>query len=371
MPVKKNSTVSNDDSSRAGRLVLQLSTLHDDERPVWIAGNFNDWKVRDDRFRMEKTGPGQFVFAFKKQPKTDGPFEYKYVKGGWESEELDGQGSPRMNRRLELAAGIVRDLVPNWKQTNSSFYPQIEVISTRFSIPQLKKRRRISVLLPWNYHQTDLRFPVLYLQDGQNLFEEMNPYGTWGVDKSLAAMAEKGAANFIVVAIDHGGRERLKEFTPWPNSRVVGSGLGRDYAHFLVETLKPYIDRNFRTLADRDNTGIGGSSLGGLISIYAGLIFPHSFSKMMVFSPSLWVSEKIFFEPIRFFRPVPTKIYLYGGAREGANMVNNIDRFRETIQRRGFDGNIIDFNVQIDPQGKHNEARWGREFPKAAGWLFG
>ena len=353
-----------------GKLTLQLFSPNDDARPVWITGNFNDWKVRDERFLMVRKGAGMYEFTFKRRPTADEPVEYKYIKGGWEAEELNAAGLPTQNRRLEMPGGKVFDVVPKWKVAGSVFYPQIEVISTRFNIPQLKRRRRISVLLPYNYHETDRRYPVLYLQDGQNLFEEHNAYGTWGVDKSLARLAEIGRGNLIVVAIDHGGRDRIREFSPYPSNNW-GTGLGREYVRFLVETLKPHIDQNFRTLADRDNTGVGGSSLGGLISIYAGLMFPHSFSKLMVFSPSLWAAQKIFFEPIRFFVPVPTKIYLYGGGKEGANMVGNISRFRETVARRGFDNRVIDFNVQIDPDGKHNEGRWGHEFPKAAEWLFG
>ncbi len=354
----------------AAHLTFELTTPADDARPVFIAGNFNDWRTEDPAFRMEKVADGRYSFVLKKRLKNNDPLEYKYVKGGWESEELAADGQAPFNRRLLLATGKVHDVVPRWKANFSAFYPKIEVISTRFSIPQLRRRRRVSVLLPHDYHQNESkRYPVLYLQDGQNLFEDHNPYGTWGVDKSLARLAEKGSGKFIVVAIDHGGRERIKEFAPY-STESFGHGLGRDYVRFLVETLKPHIDKNYRTLADRENTAVGGSSLGGLISVYAGLMFPHSFSKLMVFSPSLWFAQKIFLEPIRFFRPVATKIYLYGGGKEGANMVANIERFRETIHRRGFDENVIEFNLQIDPLGRHNEARWGEEFPKAAEWLF-
>jgi predicted alpha/beta superfamily hydrolase len=364
MPAKNNPKLS------PNPLILNLLAQNDDVRPVFLTGNFNDWKVRDERFQMTCVSPGKYEFKFGQNLKTTNePLEYKYVKGGWEGEELDQNGHPTRNRRLEMSAGKVTDVVQNWKTAGSIFYPQIEVISTRFNIPQLKRRRRISVLLPWNYYQSERNYPVLYLQDGQNLFEEQNQYGTWGVDKALAHLAEKGKGDFIVVAIDHGGRDRIKEFSPYPNNRW-GAGLGKEYVRFLVETLKPHIDKNFRTMPEREHTGVGGSSLGGLISIYAGLMFPHSFSKLMVFSPSFWAAQKIFFEPIRFFVPVATKIYLYGGGKEGANMIGNIARFRETIARRGFDQQIIDFNVQIDPNGGHNEQRWGTEFPRAAEWLF-
>ena len=222
--------------------------------------------------------------------------------------------------------------------------------------------------MPWNYNRSDRRYPVLYLQDGQNLFEDDAPFGTWGVDKRLAALARQGKGDFIVVAIDHGGKERIKEFSPY-NSPRWGEGLGRDYARFLAETLKPYIDKSFRTLPGREHTGIGGSSMGGLISIYAGLMFPQVYSKFMIFSPSLWATPNIYSEPMHFAAfDSPTKIYLYGGNREGSGMIVNLNRLKESVEKMGKDRARV--RLATDPHGKHTESRWGEEFPNAADWLF-
>jgi len=354
-------------------LTLELFTPHDDLRPVFLTGNFNGWLVRDERYKMAKTAEGSYKFVFGEPLHLGEPLEYKYVKGGWESEELDRQGHPPTNRRIETGSGKVNDVVPQWKQHGNwydpQYYPDIRIISKRFNVPQLRRRRRISVLLPWNYDQTDQHFPVLYLQDGQNLFEPHAPFGTWGVDKQLAGLAQAGKGNFIVVAIDHGGKERIKEFSPYDSVRW-GEGLGRDYAQFLAETLKPYIDSNFRTLPDRKHTGIGGSSMGGLISIYAGFMFPEVFSKYMIFSPSLWVSKRIFTEKIDFSNLPSTKIYFYTGGLEGAGMLENANEFRDVLIRHGYTPDKLDFKLEIDPHGKHNEGRWGQEFPKAARWLW-
>jgi predicted alpha/beta superfamily hydrolase len=355
-------------------LTLELFTPNDDLRPVYIAGNFNGWTVKDERFKMEKTSEGHYRFIFREPVSIGQPIEYKYVKGGWESEELDRKGHPPTNRRIETTRGKVNDVVHHWKchenWYDSAFYPDIRIVAKRFNVPQLRRRRRISVLLPWNYDQTDRHYPVLYLQDGQNLFEPHAPFGTWGVDKQLAALAQHGKGDFIVVAIDHGGKERIREFAPYHSVRW-GEGLGRDYARFLAETLKPYIDSNFRTLSDRQNTAIGGSSMGGLISVYAGFMFPQVFSKFMIFSPSLWVSNRIFTEKIDFSRLPATKIYLYAGGKEGSGMLYNAQRFQEAMTKRGYAADRLQFRLEIDPQGRHTEDRWGREFPKAAQWLFG
>lgn len=249
------------------------------------------------------------------------------------------------------------------------FLPKIQVISDKVKAPPLGRKRRIAALLPFDYDRTDKRYPVIYLQDGQNLLEYRSPYGNWHVDHRLAEMAEQGWGDIIVIAIDHAEEERIREFSP-PEVTKFGVSAGRQYAQFMAEELKPFVDKNFRTLPGRQSTGIGGSSMGGLISIYCGFIYPEIFGKMMIFSPSLWLTPKIYFHAINFFNPFQTKIYLYAGGNEGSNMIPNVQRLRAALQRKGLDGSKIEFNLSIDPEGEHNEQKWGREFPRAVEWLF-
>lgn len=352
-------------------LTLELITDKDDMRPVFVTGTFNGWATKDERFRMNRVAEGRYRYTFTMPLPESDVLEYKYVKGGWEGEELDVDGHPPGNRRMEVPRGKVVDVVPQWKTHadwyDPKFYPDIQILSKHFKVPQLRRRRRISVLLPWDYETSDRRYPVLYLQDGQNLFEDGAPFGTWGVDKQLAALAQRGKGDFIVVAIDHGGKDRIQEYSPYDLPKW-GEGLGREYASFLTETLKPYIDDKFRTAPERACTGIGGSSMGGLISIYAGIMFPEVYSKFMVFSPSLWVSPKVYLEPFRFAQYPETRVYLYAGGKEGAGMLTNARRFKETLEKRSQ--KRLQIRLEIDPNGHHNEARWGQEFPKAAEWLF-
>jgi len=360
--------------SDTSMLTLELFTPDDDARPVFVTGNFNGWATRDEQYKMEKVKEGHYQYTFQNVPPTIEKFEYKYVKGGWEAEELAPDGYPPANRRMENPRGKVNDVVPRWKQHSKGYdpqyYPEIQIVSKRFNVPQLRRRRRISVLLPWDYASSNKRYPVLYLQDGQNLFEDTAPFGTWAVDRQLAALAQRGKGGFIVVAIDHGGRDRVREYSPYDSQRW-GEGLGQEYARFLAETLKPHIDANFRTLPDRAHTGIGGSSMGGLISIYAGILFPQTYSKFMIFSPSLWAAPKVYFEPVRFSPYSNTKIYLYAGGKEGAGVITNVYRFKESMETRGFDPEQMHIKLETDPLGRHTEDRWGQEFPKAAEWLFG
>ncbi len=345
-----------------------------DDFPVYVSGNFNDWHPKDDRFRMQRISDETYAFCFPEDTILPEPLEYKYTKGGWGSVEVDAAGNSTPNRIITKPAERQQDTVVNWRQNRIEFdpalLPKIHTLSDAFEIPQLRRNRRVVALLPHNYHQTDRRYPVLYMHDAQNLFDEEAPYGNWAIDKQLAKLAEHGRSDVIVIAIDHAGDKRIQEFSPYETPKW-GRGEGRRYLNFLVQTLKPHVDTTFRTLTGRQDTGIGGSSMGGLISIYAGLMYPQIFGRLLVFSPSLWVSPKIYFDAIEFFNPSDTKIYLYAGARESSNMIPSINRLKETLERRGMDYGQLQFEVSINPKGRHNEAVWGEEFPKAVQWLFG
>lgn len=251
---------------------------------------------------------------------------------------------------------------------NTNFLPHVVELSGLFYLPDSADPRRVSVLLPHDYEYTQKRYPVLYLNDGQNLFGEGSPYGNWEIDKRMAMLANHNHHEVILVSIDHGHQERIREYTLYRTK--AGPGKGRHYLKAVASNLKPFIDSNFRTLPDAANTGMGGSSLGGLISIYAGLMFPDVFSRLMIFSPSLWISPKIYFDAIRFKPTVPKKVYVYGGAAESAYMVPNLQRFNDALLKQSADGLSVDLHLSIDPQGTHQEAHWGREFPKAIEWLF-
>ena len=251
----------------------------------------------------------------------------------------------------------------------NDYMPIQKVLAEDFEIPQLGKKRRITALLPYDYETSKEPYPVLYLQDGQNLFDENAPYGNWEIDQSLAALAEKGLGRLIVVAVDHGEKDRIKEYTPFLDTKF-GVGDGKKYIRFVTDRLKPYVDKHFRTLPDRVNTGIGGSSMGGLISIYSGLVYPEVYGKMMIFSPSLWVVPNIHFEFIDFYNPWQTKIFLYAGGRESKNHLKNVKRLQKAIKKRNGKSALIEFKIEIDPKGEHTEYYWGQQFPKAVEWLF-
>jgi predicted alpha/beta superfamily hydrolase len=362
-------------STKKQTLTIELTTPIDDRRPVYVVGNFNNWTTEQTRFKMTRVSNGRFMLTFPPETHLPHRLEYKYVRGGWENQELDTFGNATPNRVVENPQGFIRDFVVRWSNYGltftPSFLPKIHVVSPAFFSPELKKSRRVVALLPHNYDaQTEKRYPVLYLQDAQNLFDDKSPFGNWGIDKKLAVLAERGMGDVIVIAVDHAGETRINEYLPPTKARELGHSEGRKYVKFLSKTLKPHIDAQFRTLTDRLHTGIGGSSMGGLISIYAGLIYPETFGRLMIFSPSLWAVQNAPFAAIRFFKPIPTRIYAYAGGKEGASVVPNVKNFQKVIQAQGFDDTKIGFKLAVDPNGLHDEKRWGEEFPKAVEWLF-
>lgn len=342
---------------------------------VYIAGNFNDWKTEDNRFKMSYAGNGQYHFSFPSDFEFKQPLQYKYHRtGGWDYGEIAQFGDEMPNREPRNTSGFIKDYVQRWrhdgKYFNQQFYPKIQILSHDFHIPQLIKTRRITALLPHDYHESQKRYPVLYLQDGQNLFDDNAPFGSWEVDKKLAVLSELGFGNIIVIAIDHAREQRINEFSPAKHNMNKGAAEGKKYVRFLAETLKPYVDQNFRTIPDAPNTGIGGSSMGGLISIYAGILYPNLYSKLMIFSPSLWMTPEISFNKLNHFTSFHTKIYVYAGGKESETMIDNVKRFEQRVKVKAPNDAHIEFRISIDPHGTHSEYHWGKEFPKAIQWLF-
>lgn len=352
---------------------FELYTEESDDRPIYITGNFNKWNPKDYSYQLTQLDPHRYFIEIDDQI-LPSVVEYKFTKGGWENVELDKYGSITPNRKIDKSIGKTSDIIEkwrlNWGPFKKEFFPIVEIISEKFYIPQLERYRKVWALLPYDYYTSEKSYPVLYLQDAQNLFNEGSGYGNWEIDKKLSILAEYGRGDMIVIAIEHGSEERIKEYI-FDNDNVANGSEGKKYIRFIADTLKPYVDENYRTKKDRDNTGIGGSSLGALISIYSGFLYPEVYSKLLIFSPSLWVEPNNNFPMMNFRTPFKTKIYLYGGAQEGSKMVKRIYVFEEYL-KRWEKKNLFDFEFRtnINPEGTHNEFYWSQEFPRAIEWLF-
>jgi hypothetical protein len=171
-------------------LNIILTTDEDDDRPVYISGNFNQWITQDSKYRMDKVGNGLYHYVFPENFTYPEPMLYKFTRGDWSEVEIDQYGNRTENRVSHLKKGIQREHVHKWRHNwlpfKSKFLPEVHLISQEFEIPQLNKKRKVWALLPHDYHQTNERYPVMYLQDAQNLFNEQSAYGNWEIDKKLA-----------------------------------------------------------------------------------------------------------------------------------------------------------------------------------------
>jgi predicted alpha/beta superfamily hydrolase len=352
-------------------LQILLKTDEDDSRSVYISGNFNSWRTQDKDFRMDRIGNNLYHYEFSNDFDYPEQLLYKFTKGDWSEVEIDANGNRTENRSTTKHSGIQDEFVARWRKNwlpfKQSFLPQVLLISDEFEIPQLNKTRKIWALLPHDYDNSSESYPVMYLQDAQNLFNEEAQYGNWEIDKKLAVMAEYKIGKIIIIAIEHAEKERIKEYNV--GKTVLGKGQGKKYIKFVTETLKPFVDSNFRTKKEREYTGIGGSSMGGLVSIFSGLRNPEVYGKLMIFSPSLWVVPELKIDTDSTATS-DTKIYLYAGGDESATMIEHVQNFRKNMITSRFVKDETKINLSINREGKHSETYWSDEFPKAIEWLF-
>ena len=247
--------------------------------------------------------------------------------------------------------------------------PGVHVLAQRLAMPGLGRERTLRLYLPPSYESNPgQRYPVLYMHDAQNLFDDATSFaGEWGVDETLDEFARTRGFEAIVVGIDNGGAERIHELSPWGNPKY-GPPQGEQYMAFVVDVVKPWIDAHYRTRPDRDNTAIAGSSMGGLVSQYALVRYPQVFGKAAIFSPSYWFTKEVYAQTAAHPWPSGTKAYFYIGGKEDEESVPDVDRMVALLRTQAHGAN--DFTVHVDPAGEHNERAWRAEFPLAVAWLF-
>lgn len=350
---------------------------------IYVAGNFNGWNPGDTTYRLKADGKGNYLVALPDSIR--GPIEFKFTLGSWEAGETDSAGVDVPNRSVFVkpaSGGSYVGRVAQWRDPRTvrakehTARPTVSVISEEFQMPQLGRNRRVWIYLPPGYAAGSTRYPVLYMHDGQNVFDNATSFvGEWGVDETLDSLNAVGDKDVIVVAVDHGGSKRFDEYSPWKNAKY-GGGEGDKYVDFLVKTLKPYIDSHYRTLPDRLNTGVAGSSMGGLISLYAILKYPDVFSRAGIFSPAFWVAPEAYsyVSQARPLRP-DSRLYFVIGGQEAANgdeaatYVAGQERMVDSLVAHGLrrDLNVVAFSRA---DGKHSEWFWRREFPAVYQWLF-
>ena len=251
----------------------------------------------------------------------------------------------------------------------STAQPNVSVLTPPLAMPGLNRARTLRLYLPPSYAASpNKRYPVIYMHDGQNLFDAATSYaGEWRVDESLNELARARSFEAIVVGIDNGGEKRMAEMSPTLNEKI-GASEGPQYLAFIADVVKPLIDKTYRTRPDRLNTALMGSSMGGLISHDGLLRYPAVFGRVGVFSPSYWASPTMFERAAALAPPAGTRIYLYAGGLEGGGgMAKDAQRMAAVLANRLA---AQDLTLHIEPTADHNEAAWAAEFGRAVLWLF-
>jgi predicted alpha/beta superfamily hydrolase len=238
----------------------------------------------------------------------------------------------------------------------------------------LKNQRDMMVYLPPGYHeQPNRRFPVLFLHDGQNLFDGATSYipgMDWHVGQTADESISSGLVEpLIIVGIYNAGKQRIGEYTPTRMPKL-GGGRANRYAKFLLEEVRPYLQRNYRMQDGAESTGIGGSSLGGLVSLYLGLKLPKVFGKVAALSPSVWWNGRVImrFANAKPRQPLP-RIWLDIGTREGPRIVDDVERFRDVLLTKGWRPEQ-DLHYERVEGAEHNEAAWARRVGPFLRFLF-
>lgn len=255
------------------------------------------------------------------------------------------------------------------QERKSTKAENVSFLSKEFTIPGITdKPRKVWLYLPPDYSESKRRYPVIYMHDGQNLFDDKTSYvGEWKVDEVLNKLYEETGVGLIVIGIENDGENRVKEYTPWTHEKY-GGGKGKEYIEFIVNVLKPFVDSNYRTKPQAKHTALIGSSLGGLISYYGGLEYPNVFGKIGALSTSFWFSKSIFQLTKEKGNLRKTRIYLLVGAKEGGSMVPDMHIAKDLLLETGFKKqNLIS---KVNKEGEHNEAFWSSEFEQIIKWLY-
>jgi predicted alpha/beta superfamily hydrolase len=342
---------------------------------IYIAGSFNGWNPASASHELVRQPDSSYSITL---PAGTGTIQFKFTRGSWATVEGNASGTQLPNRSFTYGNGSTVNLtIASWEDLHGggggggggTANAQVRILSDTFYMPQLNRNRRIWLYLPPNYDSSTARYPVIYMHDGQNLFNSATAFaGEWEIDETLSRLFAAGDPGAIVVGIDNGGASRINEYSPWVNAQY-GGGQGDEYMDFIVQTLKPYVDSRYRTDTSRARTGLIGSSMGGLISQYGGIAHQQVFGRMGIFSPSLWFSNQVFSQISTTGKQYDQRYYILAGATESSTLVPLCNQLKSALEANGWAASDVQLVVKAD--GQHSEWFWRREFEAAYQWLFG
>jgi predicted alpha/beta superfamily hydrolase len=362
-------------------VVSTPTTPADSSAELYLAGSLpvlGNWAP--DGLLLKRQADGTYHGTFEVLPQT--AVQFKVTRGRWQNVERDADGRDIANRQFvakpqpDGQPQRIEIQVSAWASEASSVASTVvgALIQHEFRSEKLGNSRSIAVWLPPDYDKSEGRYPVLYLQDGQNLFDRATAaFGNeWQVDETVTELIEKGEIRPLIIVGVGNTSDRIDEYTMTVDARMNAGGAGRLYLAFLTDELKPWIDQKFRTAPARESTWIGGSSLGGLISLHACLERPDVFSGCLAFSPSLaWDREQIF-DSISATNPWPanTKLWLSMGTHEGGSAESQAantlrtSRLAEHLEAHGLQPEVNLWYRSIE-SARHDEPAWSKQFPEA------
>lgn len=346
---------------------------------VYLAGNLaplGGWKADGLALRRGEDGRYRAKVALPRGAE----LQYKVTLGSWRAVEKDRQGRDIPNRKLIPEREATVDVeVASWSSGEPRRATRTGELRTHadFHSRHLDNERTLIVWLPPGYaEEVDRRYPVFYLQDGQNLFDAATAFGgvEWQADETADKLIRANRLRPVILVGIYNNADRVSEYTPWRDGRRRAGGRGKVYARFVAEEVKPFIDAQYRTLPDRDNTAIGGSSLGGLIALYIASAYSDRFGMCAAVSPSVWWGRERLLREIgkepEWLKQV--RFWLDMGTSEGGTPDELVGSTRRLVEQ--FDGAGLvpgrDYYYWEVFGGVHNEAAWAARFDKILLYFF-
>lgn len=373
--------------ARGDRITFRVTAPPDvpEKAPLFLAGNLpqlGSWNAAGVQLDHGSDGKWSATLDLP----TGANIEFKITRGNWESVEKGPDGQELDNRKHTVNGDATLDIVVARFAAGAAALPKN--LSTRsgdlrvhekFRSKILANERRIWVWLPPGYEQNaETRYPVLYLQDGQNLFDNATSFaGEWRADETAGRLVAEGKIRpLIIVGIDHAGSERLNEYGPTKDATVNAGGKAAEYARFLLEEVMPFIDQTYRTLPDREQTGIGGSSMGGLVGLFIAREHNDRFGLVAALSPTLGWDNANLLKSIAGSDPWirSTRIWTDVGDAEGDDMdrvraVSHLNLLAATLKQSGrAEGR--DFVARVVEGAAHNEAAWAARLEDVLRFLY-
>ena len=338
---------------------VEAKTLNDRDK-VYIVGNAEElgsWNPGKVSLEKISNKLWQKTLTFAKGTR----IEYKFTQGNWQTEALKNDATVPPNSVLNVERDTTISVaINNWRdkfnfKVAGQITGKVEYYKN-FEIDGLKPRDIIIWLPPDYEKETNMRYPVLYMHDGQNIFDPRtsNTFIDWQVDETADSLIRKGEIEPIIIVGMNNTDDRSTEYSDTP--------LGRLYMKFIIEKVKPFVDSKYRTLTDAKNTAVAGSSMGGLISMMCAWEHPEVFSKAACFSPAFKYSKIDYVKKVLEYSGKKKEITLYidnGGIDLDAQLLPGVNEMVSALEQKGF---LIDKDlfVYIDKTATHNEAAWAK-----------